>query len=536
MRSTIRYIQQEPADDSAIRLHCNEGATPPLPDGDRLRRYPDLRELMEKIAQFVGRPAEQVVVTAGADGAIDRVMRAFAGPGTTVAVSDPTFEMIPVYAAQTGARVVRVPAGGEEVIAVRPDVLALVTPDNPTGRALEWATVELLATAMPDTVVLLDLAYVEYADEDFTDRAAELENIVVTRTFSKAWGLAGLRVGYALAPQPLADRLRAVGSPYPVSSESARLVAQCLAAPGYVAEHVARVRVERRELATVLGDLGVDVTESQANFVFARFDDAALVADVLRADRIEVRRFAREGLRDALRIGCPDCPQNFERLDRALRQALDPDALLFDMDGVLADVRRSYRAAIIETCARWGVGVTAAEIADEKTRPQSNDDFVVTQRMLADRGVDAPLELITRRFQASYDDGLWEREELLVPCSFLEQLAKHRRLGVVTGRPRADAERFLASQGIADFFDVVVCRDDAPMKPDPAPVQLAMRELGAETAWMFGDTADDLCAAAAAGAVPIGVVAPGEESADVLRGAGAVRVIANLEEVERWLK
>ena len=97
----------------------------------------------------------------------------------------------------------------------------------------------------------------------------------------------------------------------------------------------------------------------------------------------------------------------------------------------------------------------------------------------------------------------------------------------MTGRPRSDAERFLNEQGIADFFSVVVCREDGPLKPDPGPVQKALRLLGAQTAWMLGDTPDDVIAGRDAAVIPVGVRAPGSPltDADVLTTHGAARVV-----------
>ena len=537
---------REPADD-ALRLHANEGAVPPpdlLQCAGEVRLYPNVLGLQRELAAYVNRDPEEVVVTAGADGAIDRVMRAFAGPGTRVVVLDPTFEMIPIYAAGTGAEVVRIPWGDELPLQVLLDVgrgaavVAIVTPDNPTGRVVATDTILEVARQLPGSIVLLDHAYVEYADADATTAVRQCENVVVTRTLSKAWGLAGLRVGYALAAPPVAARLRAVGSPYPVSGVSAAIAQRCLAQPGYVSTHIERVRWECGELSSLLAELGARPTRSQANFVFARFDDAPFVAEALRKLGVEVRRFERAGLEDALRIGCPGSEAGFAKLQSALTKTLAPDVLLFDMDGVLADVRASYRQAIVATCATFGAEVNAAEVTADKRRPESNDDFAVTRRMLADRGVDVAIEDVSREFQRRYDAGLWAEEALLAQPAFLERLRGRYRLGIVTGRPRGDAERFLEMMGIGDLFEVVVCREDAALKPDPAPVRLALQRLGGGSAWMFGDTVDDIAAARAAGVLPIGVAAP-EEFDDAtttrLAQAGAATTVANITEVAKWL-
>ena len=129
---------------------------------------------------------------------------------------------------------------------------------------------------------------------------------------------------------------------------------------------------------------------------------------------------------------------------------------------------------------------------------------------------------------------LLAQERPLVELGELQALAAKRPLAVVTGRPRADAERFLAEHGIADCFRAVVTLEDGPLKPDPAPVRRALERLGVATAWMVGDTPDDLRAARSAGVLPIGVIAPGddpEKTTASLRRAGAAAVLRTTREI-----
>jgi phosphoglycolate phosphatase-like HAD superfamily hydrolase len=122
--------------------------------------------------------------------------------------------------------------------------------------------------------------------------------------------------------------------------------------------------------------------------------------------------------------------------------------------------------------------------------------------------------------------------------ALLEAVARKLPIGIVTGRPRADAVRFLERHGIAGMVSALVCMEDAPLKPDPAPVRLALDRLGVRRAWMVGDSPDDMTAARAAGVVPIGIVAPGDRLdavAPALFGAGAARVLEELRTLEDLL-
>jgi HAD superfamily hydrolase (TIGR01548 family) len=251
------------------------------------------------------------------------------------------------------------------------------------------------------------------------------------------------------------------------------------------------VRAERASLRELLCAHGVDARTSQANFVLADFGRrAAFVRDGLRARGILVRDFpGRAGLEQSLRITLPGDPADFERLTRALDTVLAPEALVFDLDGVLADVRESQRAAMVETAATYGVTVTMEDIERALRAGDAANDWIVTQRLIAAGGVQADLESVTARFQALYlgtagESGLRERERLIVPRWLFERLSRRVPLAVVTGRPRDEARWFLEREGLADLFGAVVCMEDAARKPDPAAVRLALTRLGVQRAWM----------------------------------------------------
>jgi len=129
-------------------------------------------------------------------------------------------------------------------------------------------------------------------------------------------------------------------------------------------------------------------------------------------------------------------------------------------------------------------------------------------------------------------------ERLLAGPEFFARLAGRLPLAIVTGRPRTDALRFLERHGLVAHFATVVSRDEAALKPDPAPTRLALARLCVQRAWLVGDTPDDIASAAAAGVVPLGVVAPGDEaraSAAALLGRGAARVLPDLAALEALL-
>ena len=544
-----------------LRLDGNEGRAPRLDvaaalgteAGELLRRYPDAAALEGMLAARLGVDAAQVVVTAGADDAILRLCTAVLGPDRELVLPVPTFEMIERYAALRGCTVHTVPWPGgpypvpavEAQLGERTSLVAVVSPNNPTGAVATAEDLRRLAAAAPRAVLLVDLAYVEFADEDLTAAALALPNAVVLRTLSKAYGLAGLRVGYAVGPPRIIDWLRQAGNPFPVSSASLAFAAHALdGGADDLQSFVAEVRSERREIAATLERLGVGAEPSQANFVFARLEDATWMRDALAGMGIAVRAFpGRAHLEDALRITCPGDAAATARLVHALQTVRAPAAAVFDMDGVLADVSRSYRAAILATAAEYGVNLTDDDVTAAKRAGNANDDWILTRDLLARHGVEASLAEVTARFERRYQGadgvpGLRETERLTAPRAFFARLAEKCVLGIATGRPRADAERFLAEHDLADLFACVVCREDGPLKPFPDPLRTACKLLGVTHAWYVGDTVDDVRAARAAGLLPVGVVAPGEEPEGTrlaLTAAGAGRVLSTLTELEELL-
>lgn len=325
-----------------LKLDANEG--PPLQlewlleelqraGTEWARRYPNAQELEARLAARFDVEPDRVLVTAGADEALDRCCRAFLSPGGTLLVAEPTFEMLPLYARLSGGDLVGVPwAPGPfpiqemlKSVARRTAIITIVSPNNPTGEVASGSDLERLAAAAPHALILLDHVYAEYADEDLTGTALRLPNVVTVRTFSKAWGLAGCRVGYVVGARVVIDALRAAGGPYPVAGWSLALAAARLEQGGAeLAAHVGRIRLERARLTTLLGGLGQVPRQSQANFVFADFGpDAGRVQAALAADGILVRGFpGRPGAETGLRITLPGDPDAFAELGGALERIL----------------------------------------------------------------------------------------------------------------------------------------------------------------------------------------------------------------------
>jgi histidinol-phosphate aminotransferase len=387
--------------------------------------------------------------------------------------------------------------------------------------------------------VVLDAAYADFADEDLTDAALEMGNVVVVRTLSKAYGLAGLRVGYLLGSAETVAVLAGYGSPYSVSSLSAALAANVLAQPSSATETMKKAIVANRDrLSDVLEELAVGPLPSQGNFVLATDVDPDWLVPAAASLGVGLRRFEDRGeLARSVRITVPGDNGDFARLEETLRVALAPEALLFDMDGVLVDVAESFRRAIVATAARFDVEVTPNDIAAAKARGNSSDDWELTRGLCAAAGVELSFDTVRDVFEEIYQGGegtpgLKLKEHLFVEVDVLRKWSETFPLGIVTARPRKDAVELLERFDLAGFFAAVVAREDAVSKPDPAPVRLALDRIGVRRAWMVGDTVDDLAAARAAGVVPLAVANDGDDPTPL---AGAARVMRSVNELEEVL-
>lgn len=296
----------------------------------RLEAYgsPDAAPLSQALGRLHGLDPRRVVVANGSDQVLDILLAALTSPGDRAAYPVPSFEMYPFYCDLHHLRRAEVPLGPrfslpvEDLLATSPTVTIVASPNNPTGNPFPTADLERLARGSAG-VLLLDAAYADYSGEDYLGLLREHDNVAILRTLSKAYGLAGLRVGYALLPEALAEAVAACRPPYVLSTAAEAVALAALRDRRFVEESVALVRRERAALAAALEALGFAVYPSEANFLLVRPPgDALALHRALRARGILVRAFPdRPGLSDHLRITI-GLPGDHDRLLAALKAIL----------------------------------------------------------------------------------------------------------------------------------------------------------------------------------------------------------------------
>ena len=311
-----------------IMLNANESAWEPTGDaGLGCNRYPDPQPdaLLHSLASLYGVRREELFVGRGSDEAIDLLVRAFCRAGQdAIVIQPPTFGMYAISARIQNAAVIEVPLAPDFSLDVQALLSAVIpavklvficTPNNPSGKSMPRADIEQIVSALADKALLVvDEAYVEFSDQrSVADLIGRYENLAVLRTLSKAWALAGARVGSLLASPEVIALIRRIMPPYPLPLPCVAVAMAELSPSGQAAarENIAIVREQREAMCVALSRLsGVrEVLPSDANFLAVRFDDAGTIYQrLLRAGIVvrDIRRYPQ--LQDALRItiGTPE--------------------------------------------------------------------------------------------------------------------------------------------------------------------------------------------------------------------------------------
>jgi histidinol-phosphate aminotransferase len=333
-RTTIRnlggYVPGEQPQPGArvVKLNTNENPYPPSPrvlDAIRavpahaLQRYPPpmADEFRAAASRVLGVPADAILAGNGSDDILTIATRTFLAAGDTLAYPEPTYSLYPVLAQLQDAIVVSVPwAAGwslpiEALASTGARAIYLANPNAPTGTCVPVEAVEELARAF-DGVVLVDEAYVDFAEANCLELALRLPNVVVSRTLSKAYSLAGLRFGFAVTRPEIVREMAKVKDSYNCDAVSIAAAAAAIADQDYARSTWTKIRAERERLTSRLVGLGWSVLPSQANFVLACVPGgrarAAQVVGALKSAGVLVRYFDAPGLDDKLRItvGTPD--------------------------------------------------------------------------------------------------------------------------------------------------------------------------------------------------------------------------------------
>ncbi|MGJ7908945.1 histidinol-phosphate transaminase [Actinopolyspora sp. H202] len=313
----------------SVKLASNEVSAGPLPSvvdaitraAHEVHRYPDMAatELVATLAERLEVTTDRIAVGCGSVALCQQIVQATCEPGDEVVFPWRSFEAYPILTRVAGAEEVRVPLTPEHELdlegllnAITPAtrVVFVCTPNNPTGTSLRREALEaFLRRVPPEVVVVLDEAYREFVTDPEAPDGVELtrqwDNVVSLRTFSKAYGLAGLRVGYAVGTPEIITALRKVYIPFSVNAVAQQAAVASLSATTELERRCAEIATERTRVREALLELGYEVPPSQANFVWLPLGERSTAFDEHCAEhRVVVRAFAGDGVR--ITIGAPE--------------------------------------------------------------------------------------------------------------------------------------------------------------------------------------------------------------------------------------
>jgi len=556
--------------DELVKLDANENLYGPVPEvikeieRTNLHIYPDPSQtkIRKAIADYLKVDERMVIAGAGADDLIDIVMRIL--PQRHIIISTPTFGMYSYLAKISKIPIIDVPRTAAPYFELDvPTILKtikennavavfLTSPNNPTGNLVSHEIISTLCKQ--ELIVVVDEAYIEFSNNSALPLLSKYPNLIILRTFSKWAGLAGLRVGFAIAHADLVNVMLSIKQPYSVSAVADVAARTCLKHSTKVLKLVEKIKEERKTLFSRLQALKwLEPISSESNFILCKVNgySAKDITNDLRKLGILVRYFSTNVLQNYIRISVGR-PIDSIRLLTGLSLVSSSklcttlnrttlNAIIFDMDGVLADISKSYQQATIQTAASFGVQVSGQDIIDMKKKGNANNDWELTRRLLENKSVIKSLHQVTEKFEELYQGtattlGFYQKETLIPFKSLLTYLASRVPLAIVTGRPRHDANQFLNQHGITHLFKKIVCMEDGPLKPNPAPVLLAKEALQViGTCVMIGDTPDDIRAAKGANVIGLGILAPQEIGSasmkQALVDAGADYILQDLQEL-----
>ncbi len=326
IRPTVRAMdgytpgEQPAAGERVIKLNTNENPFPPSPkvmaaiasiDAENLRRYPNptADAFRAVAARVLGVERGMILAGNGSDDILTIATRTFIPPGGTLAFPDPTYSLYPVLARLQDAKTLAVPwreghaLPAEALAASGARAIYLANPNAPTGTVVPVAEIAALAKSF-DGLLLIDEAYADFADENCLSLIREFPNVVISRTLSKAYSLAGLRFGFAIAQAAVIDEMMKVKDSYNCDAVSIAAATAAMDDQAYARQTWRHVRAERARLADELSAMGWDVLPSQANFLLAVAPDRRGREAYLGLKRqgILVRFFDKPGLDDKIRI------------------------------------------------------------------------------------------------------------------------------------------------------------------------------------------------------------------------------------------
>ena len=517
-----------------IRLDFNENTLGfpehfPEIEATHLVTYPEYADLISQLARYLNLDPNRLLITNGSDEGLFVAAFTFLENGDKALVNSPTFALIPHYMRLCGATVTEVPVRDNlepdletiEVELIDTKLAMFASPDNPTGGTLPLATLENWLRQFPDTMFVLDEAYFEYYGQTAIHWSAP--NLIVSRTFSKAWGLAGLRLGLLVADEQNIEWMRRVRSPYSVNAVAVQSLLRFLPHAHQVQQQADAAMQRKASTMKQLRQRGYQVHAGAANFFLLWAGPfAKLLSHYLSQHGILTRdRSSLYKMGGSVRISVGSQAENAKLLEK-IDEFHRSHALLFDLDDTLVDTSKSYDAAVEQL-----TGCTHQELQNLRAEGGFNDDWTAAHELLKRKNKPEPLELVIQKGKEIYAQLAPTAETPYFQEEWLQSWRKRHRTFIFTGRPRDEYDSIWGER-LRPHFDDVLCLGEhgLPGKPAPDGLHHLMQKHQLQGGIYIGNSVDDMRAAKAAGLFAIGITT--NQSPETLRRAGADLIVDSL--------
>jgi histidinol-phosphate aminotransferase len=514
-------------------------------DTSLLWKYPDRNEVQQLIANKYNTTAENVFLSNGGDESIELLFKLCKLKQHSILLPLPAFSQYTHNLKIWGINN-RIIAGLDNMAIDTESIkgrlkdsqwLIITRPNNPTGECINDEVLIDLIKAAKDkgAYVFLDQAYIEfYPENSDINYALQFDNVICLGTFSKAYGLAGARLGYLIGNKALIEQFKNIAMPFNVNQLSLQLAKLALKNQDEVKTYCQTVANNRKRIYDFLCSCGIEVFDGKGNFLLFKLAEIKkqLLTLYLSKHNIQIKATVND-LPDCVRL---TIPENIGVLMPLLTTALKPQILGFDMDGVLIDTSASYDACIIKTVAFFSnKTVTLADIIKLREQGGFNNDWDLTLGLinqLEQKGRAPELNKVIEKFQQYYngDDktaGLKQQETNLLQRPLFDN---DYTTAIITGRPRAEALSGVEQLNIKP--DYIISADDVrQQKPSPEGINNIKQNSRKQHMWFCGDTVDDMQAGVAANCVCIGI----GNNKQRLYQAGADLVLNNINQLEELL-
>lgn len=478
---------------------------------------PEYKKLRRALALYTGLKMENIMVGAGADELLDLLLRLILNEGDEIINCPPTFGMYPVLIKLNKGILISVPRNSDYSLNIsgilkkinkKTKAVFMCSPNNPTGNTANKN--EITSLLKTGKLIIVDEAYFEFCNKTVASLVSQYKNLVVLRTFSKWAGLAGLRLGYVIMDPFLVQELLKIKLPFNVNLAAEAAGIAAIDDVKFAQKIIQKIITERERTYTKLCKIPyLTVYPSEGNFLFIKVkNNFSKLKNYLENKKIIVRWYNSDLTGNAIRLSIGKPEQN-KKVIKAFEEFYSKknklDGIIFDMDGVLVDVSKSYRE-VIRCAASYFLNreVSMSEVDEIKSQVGMNNDWNATYKLINNPTI--PYEKVKSYFQSLYlgnanRKGLIDNEKLLIPKKQLLQLKeKYKKLGIATGRPRKEAEYVLRKNKLKKIFDCIIAMEDITNdKPSPDSILAVIKKLSLKQTFYIGDSSSDVVAAKSAG-------------------------------------